>query len=281
MTDSKHTGKVAVITGAGGTLCSEMSRNLAAQGVKIALLGRSLDKLQRVEKQIKDKGGVAISVSADVTSEQQLLAAKAKVNKELGTCSILINGAGGNQFEAITNINEFDERELSGEDDIRGFFNLDMEKFQSVIEINTMGTVLPCHIFGREMAERKKGCIINIASMNSYRPLSRVAAYAIAKAGIANFTQWLGAYLAPAGIRVNGIAPGFFLNENSRKRLLNENGSFSERGQSIIRQTPMKRFGEAYELIGCMNWLIDENASGFLTGVTIPVDGGFLSCSGV
>ncbi len=281
MTVNKHTGKVAVVTGAGGTLCSEMSKNLAAQGVKVALIGRSLDKLQLVEEQIKSKGGIAISVSADVTSEQQLLDAKAIVNKELGTCSILINGAGGNQFEAITNINEFDELELLGENDIRGFFGINMDKFRSVIEINTMGSVLPCHIFGREMAEKKEGCIINVASMNSYRPLSRVAAYAMAKAGIANFTQWLGAYLAPAGIRVNGIAPGFFLNENSRKRLLDENGNFSERGQSVIRQTPMKRFGEAHELIGCMNWLIDEETSGFLTGVTIPIDGGFLSCSGV
>jgi len=278
---NKKKEKVAVVTGAGGTLCSEMARELAGQGIKVALIGRTLEKLQKVEAQIKEKGGIAISVIADVADEEAIKKAHEFINKELGPVSILINGAGGNQFPAITTVNEFNEKELSEDSDIKGFFNIEMTSFLSVIRINTMGAVIPCQVFGKDMAKQKSGCIINIASMTSYTPLSRVAAYAMAKAGIVNFTQWLGAYLAPANIRVNAIAPGFFLNENNSKRLLDEENTYTERGWSIIRQTPMKRFGQAHELIGCMNWLIDDSASGFLTGVTIPIDGGFLSNSGI
>ncbi|MFW5831087.1 MAG: SDR family NAD(P)-dependent oxidoreductase [Prolixibacteraceae bacterium] len=273
--------KVAVVTGAGGTLCSEMARELAGQGIKVALVGRTPEKLQKVETQIKEKGGIAISVSADVADQEAIKKAHGIINEKLGPVSVLINGAGGNQFPAITNVNEFNEKELSEDNDIKGFFNIEMSSFLNVIKINTMGTVIPCREFGKDMAKQKSGCIINIASMTSYTPLSRVAAYAIAKAGIVNFTQWLGAYLAPANIRVNAIAPGFFLNENNSKRLLDDENTYTERGWSIIRQTPMKRFGQAPELIGCMNWLIDDNASGFLTGVTIPIDGGFLSNAGI
>lgn len=218
----------------------------------------------------------------DVTNETAVENAAKLVGKHLGICSILINGAGGNQFEAITTTSVFNEEELQPAfEDSRGFFQLDMKSFSSVIEINTMGTVIPAQVFGRIMAQNGGGSIINIASMNSYRPLSRVAAYAIAKAGISNFTQWLAAYLAPANIRVNAIAPGFFLNENSRRRLLNEDGSKSIRGESIINHTPAKRFGEANELTGCMNWLINDETAGFVTGIVVPVDGGFLSTSGV
>ena len=273
--------KVAVVTGAGGTLCSEMARDLARQGYKVALLGRSLDKLIVVETQIKAAGGTAISVSADVSDENSVKAARDIIAKELGICSILINGAGGNQMDALTNITEFDDRELLDDGSVKGFFNLKMPVFQSVIDVNTMGTVIPCFIFGRDMAAQKQGVIINIASMNSYRPLSKVGAYGIAKAGIANFTQWLAAYLAPANIRVNAIAPGFFLNDRSRKIMFNEDGSKTARAESVLGHTPMKRFGEAPELIGCMNWLISDEAAGFATGIIVPVDGGFLASSGV
>ena len=156
-----------------------------------------------------------------------------------------------------------------------------MDVFQSVIDVNTMGTVIPCFVFGRDMAENKSGNILNIASMTSYRPLTKVGAYAIAKAGIVNFTQWLAAYLAPAGVRVNAIAPGFFLNDRSRKIMFHEDGSQTARAQSIMGHTPLKRFGEAPELIGAMNWLIDDAAAGFVTGITLPVDGGFLASAGV
>lgn len=273
--------KVAVITGAGGTLCSEMAKDLARQGAKVALLGRSLDKLQIVEKEIIQNGGIAISVSTDVTSLEQVESARIKILDAFGPPDILVNGAGGNQPDAITTINEFSNEELNHVEGVRGFFNLDMDKFRDVIEANTMGTVIPCFVFGKDMAEKESGNIINISSMNSFRPLSRVGAYGMAKAGIMNFTQWLAVYLAPAGIRVNAIAPGFFLNGRSRKLLIRPDGGYTERGESILRQTPMKNFGEAPELIGCLNWLINDAAAGYVTGVTIPVDGGFLADSGI
>ena len=184
-------------------------------------------------------------------------------------------------MEALTTITEFDERELLDDGSVKGFFNLSMNVFQSVIDINTMGTVIPSFVFGRDMAVQKRGVIINIASMNSYRPLTKVGAYGMAKAGIANFTQWLAGYLAPAGVRVNAIAPGFFLNDRSRKIMFHDDGSQTPRADSIMSHTPMKRFGEAPELIGCMNWLISDEAAGFVTGIVVPVDGGFLASSGV
>jgi len=275
----KH--KVAIVTGAGGTLCSVMAIDLARQGYKVALLGRSIDKLKAVEKEIKASGGTAISISTDVADEASVRAAKEIIEKELGFPSVLINGAGGNQNEALTNITEFDEKELLNDGSVKGFFNLSMDVFSSVINVNTMGTVIPSFVFGKSMAAQKHGVIINIASMNSYRPLTKVGAYGIAKAGIANFTQWLAGYLAPANIRVNAIAPGFFLNERSRKIMFNEDGSHTARAKNVLSHTPMKRFGEAPELIGCLNWLISDKAAGFVTGIIVPVDGGFLSSSGV
>ncbi|MCG8388578.1 MAG: SDR family oxidoreductase [Cytophagales bacterium] len=273
--------KVAVITGAGGTLCSEMARSLANSGAKIALVDRTLEKLKIVEEEIVEKGGQAISLDADVTDEQRIGQIRDEVVKQWGPPDILVNGAGGNQPNAVTTTNEFDERELTGEDGIRGFFNLKMEDFHRVVTVNTMGSVIPCFIFGKDMAKAGSGNIINIASMNSFRPLSRVGAYGMAKAGIANFTQWLAAYLAPAHVRVNAIAPGFFLNDRSRKLLLKEDGGFSSRGENIIHHTPMKKFGEASQLLGTLNWLLDDDASGFVTGIVVPVDGGFMACSGV
>ena len=273
--------KVAVITGAGGTLCSEMARSLAKSGANIALVDRTLEKVKVVEEEIVEKGGQAISLDADVTDEQRIGQIRDEVVKQWGPPSILVNGAGGNQPNAVTTTNEFDERELAGEGDIRGFFNLEMEDFHRVVTVNTMGSVIPCFIFGKDMAKAGAGNIVNIASMNSFRPLSRVGAYGMAKAGIANFTQWLAAYLAPAHVRVNAIAPGFFLNDRSRKLLLKEDGGFSSRGENIIHHTPMKKFGEAPQLLGTLNWLLDDDASGFVTGIVVPVDGGFMACSGV
>lgn len=282
MTQNNLPTKVAVVTGAGGTLCSEMARALAKQNIKVALLGRSLEKLTPVEVEIKAQGGFALSVPVDVTCQKQVEAAHARILQELGPCSILINGAGGNQMEAVTTVNEFQEQELENPDaDFRGFFNLKMDAFLSVLQTNTMGTVIPSYVFARDMVKNGGGSIINMASMNSYRPLTRVAAYGMAKAGVASFTQWLSAYLAPANIRVNAIAPGFFLNETSKKRLLNPDGELNDRGKNVIAHTPMRSFGEARQLVGCMNWLIDAEASGFVTGTVIPIDGGFMACSGV
>lgn len=274
--------KIAVVTGAGGTLCSAMALALAESGIAVALLGRDLGKLEVVREKIILNGGYAMSISTDVTSEKEVGVANDLILESMGSPTILINGAGGNQAAAVTDFTTYQDEELNeASEGNRGFLNLDMGAFQSVLQSNTMGTVIPCQIFGKEMAKNGGGTIINIASMNSFRPLSRVGAYGMAKAGIANFTQWLASYLAPANIRVNAIAPGFFVNDRSRKILFTEDGSYSDRGNSILRQTPLKRFGDAAELIGCMNWLISEENAGFVTGTVIPVDGGFLANSGI
>ncbi|MBD3375464.1 SDR family oxidoreductase [candidate division KSB1 bacterium] len=274
--------KVAVLTGAGGTLASEMARHLAGKGVHVALMDLRKENVTSVEQEIKSNDGQVMSFALDVTSLNEVNTARDEIVAKWGPVSILINAAGGNQMDALTNISEFDPDELAEDPgEVRGFFNLDMDRYEDVVKVNSMGTVIPCQVFARDMAKNGGGSIINFASMNSYRPLSRVAAYAMAKAGISTFTQWLANYLAPANIRVNAIAPGFFLNERSRKLLTTPEGGFTPRGESIMRQTPLKRFGEASDLIGTMNWLIDDQASGFVTGITIPVDGGFLSCSGV
>jgi NAD(P)-dependent dehydrogenase (short-subunit alcohol dehydrogenase family) len=274
MADTFFTNKVAVITGAGGLLCSQIAKDLASRGVKVALIGRTRESLEKVAKEIESGGGVALVAPADVTRGDDL---------ELGPCHMLVNGAGGNNAKAVTTLDQFDEKELSlGVDDAtRGFFNLDLAHYNSVVQINTIGTVLPSQIFGRDMASLRRGSVLNFASMNTYRPLTRNAAYAMAKAAIGNFTQWLACYLAPAGIRVNGVAPGFFANERSRKILMTEDGGLTPRGQNVFHHTPMKRFGESPDLLGCVRWLLNDDEAAFVTGVTIPVDGGFTAASGV
>jgi len=280
---SFFTDKVAVITGAGGTLCSAIAIDLAAHGAKVALLGRTLSSLEVVAETITSQGGVAIPVVCDVTDEAAVEQARSVVTDALGPAWFLLNGAGGNQPEAVTTATEFDPRELSPgrPADLRGFFNVDLGKFEDVVRINTLGTVIPSRIFGAEMAALGRGSILNFASMNSYRPLTRVAAYAMAKAGVVNFTQWLAVYLAPAGIRVNAVAPGFFVNERSRKILCTPDGGLTARGENVMHHTPLRRFGEAHELCGGVRWLLDDGAAAFVTGQTISIDGGFLSASGV
>ncbi|MBR9777076.1 MAG: SDR family NAD(P)-dependent oxidoreductase [Cytophagales bacterium] len=282
MTTNTVGARVAVVTGAGGTLCSALALELAIQGIKVALIGRTKSKLEIVRDEIEAQGGTAMVISADVVDREAIKKARQEINSKWGACSILINGAGGNQMSAVTTQTVFEPEELGKTTpDKRGFFNIDLDVFQDVVLDNTMGTVIPCQVFGEDMAKNQKGVIINFASMNTFRPLSRVAAYGMAKAGIGNFTQWLASYLAPANIRVNAIAPGFFINDRSKKILLDAGGQPTDRGESILRQTPLKRFGQARELIGCMNWLIDEEASGFVTGTILPIDGGFMADSGI
>lgn len=275
--------KVAVVTGAGGTLCSAVAIELARRGAKVALLGRTVEKLETVAATIRGAGGTALALGADVTEAAAMDTARAAITRQLGPCDLLINGAGGNQAEAVTTTTEFSPDELAAQkpDDLRGFFNLMPERFLDVIRVNTMGTVLPCQIFGRDMAQRRRGAIVNFASMNSYQPLSRVPAYGIAKAGVMNFTQWLAAYLAPAGVRVNAVAPGFFVNDRSKKILMTPEGGLTARGQNVMNHTPQKRFGEARDLLGAVCWLLDDEQARFVTGITIPVDGGFLATTGV
>lgn len=283
MNPSCFHGKTAVITGAGGTLCSAIAKDLAREGAKVALLGRTAASLEIVAAEIRAGGGVALPIVCDVVDPAAVERGREQVTRELGPCQFLLNGAGGNHADATTTLTEFSAAELAPDKPAatRGFFDLDLKRFDDVVRVNTLGTVIPCQVFGREMAGLGRGAVLNFASMNSYRPLTRVAAYAMAKAGIVSFTEWLAVYLAPAGIRVNAVAPGFFVNERSRKILMTPDGALSVRGKNVMGHTPLRRFGEARELLGAVRWLLDDAQAGFVTGVTLPVDGGFLASAGV
>ena len=275
-------GKIAVITGAGGTLCSEISFKLAEAGARVYLVGRTEEKLIKVKNRIESVGGDATVFPCDVTSRESIKALAEAVEKA-GGCDFLINGAGGNDIKAMPTITKFDPRELSGELDEgqKGLFNVDMDAFEKVLNINTMGTVYPTLEFAKQMIKKGGGSVINFASMNTYCPLTRCFAYAMSKAAIANLTQSLAAYFAPANIRVNAIAPGFMVNERSKNYLGTVEEGLTKRGEQVISHTPMGRFGVAGDLIGCVNWLLDDEAAGFVTGITVPVDGGFLTLGGV
>ena len=281
-------GKVAVVTGAGGTLCSAIAKDLAMQGAKVVLVGRTREKLEKVAAEIAGPG-VRIE-PADVTDEKAIQEIADRVAAEWGPCRFLINGAGGNNVKAMPTRLRFCEKDLcssalsAAKSDLppdRGFFDIDMAAFKSVLEINTLGTVIPSRIFGLQMARAGGGAILNFASMNTYRPLTRVAPYAMSKAAIANWTMFFAQYMAPAKVRVNAVAPGFMVNERSKQYLMTPDGGLSPRGEQVMHHTPMGRFGEAQDLLGCVNWLLDDSVSSFVTGVTVPVDGGFLSSAGV
>jgi NAD(P)-dependent dehydrogenase (short-subunit alcohol dehydrogenase family) len=264
------TGKTAVITGGTGVLGSMMARGLAQAGAHTVILGRNKDNGNAIAGQITDEGGDALFVQADVLDPGQLLAAKETVLKKFGAIDILVNAAGGNLAGAVITPQQ-------------NFFDLKIDEFKKVVDLNLTGTVIPTQVFCDVMAQRRSGVIINIASMASFRPITRVVGYAAAKAGVMNFTEWLAIEMAKKfgeGVRVNGIAPGFFITEQNRNLLTNPDGSFTERGQDAIRNTPFGRFGEPDELIGTLLWLCSD-ASKFVTGVTIPVDGGFNVFCGV
>ena len=275
--------RVAVITGAGGTLCSEIAIHLAEKGMKVVLVGRTASKLEKTAEKIRNVNGISRIEAGDVNDAAQMKAIGDRVSAEWGPCRILVNGAGGNHIDALTTNTAFDPREITDEkpEEMRGFFDLDMELFKWVLNTNTVGTVIPCRVFGRQMASAGGGAILNFGSMNTFRPLSRIPAYAMSKAAIANFTMWLAAYFAPAKIRVNAVAPGFFVNERSIKYLRTPDGGLSPRGENVMHHTPMGRFGEAKELLGCVDFLLDDDKASFVTGITVPVDGGFLSSTGV
>lgn len=275
--------KVAVVTGAGGTLCSEIARELAKEGAKVFLVGRTEDKLVKVADEIIANGGWAKTYPADVTNVEQIKKLAEFVEQTAGPCNYLINGAGGNNIKAMPTITEFDKRELTGElpEGQKGLYNIDLDAFQGVLNINTMGTVIPTMEFAKQMVKVGGGSVINFASMNSYCPLTRCFAYAMSKAAITNLTQSFAAYYAPANIRINAIAPGFMVNERSKNYLGTVEDGLTARGQKVIGHTPMGRFGEAKDLVGCAKWLLNDEQSSFVTGVTIPVDGGFLTLGGV
>ena len=275
----KFKNKIAVVTGAGGTLCSEIAIRLAEEGATVYLVGRTAEKLQKVADQI---GAAAIVRSCDVTDKTAIDALAAEV-ETAGGCDFLVNGAGGNNQKAMPSITAFDPRELTGSlpEGQKGLYDIDMDAFESVLKINTMGTVIPTLAFGKQMLRKGRGSIVNFASMNSYCPLTRCFAYAMGKAAVTNLTQSFAAYFAPGGVRVNAVAPGFMVNERSKNYLGTVEEGLTPRGQQVISHTPMGRFGQAADLVGCVKWLLDEEASGFVTGATIPVDGGFLTLGGV
>ena len=275
--------KVAVVTGAGGTLCGPIAVDLAQKGAKVVLIGRTAAKLEATAAEIAKVGGTCRIETASVTDEPAIQAIADKVAAEWGPCRFLVNGAGGNQPPAVADRLQFDPAELTGPmaDGKKGWWDVDLKVFESVLMTNTMGTVIPSRVFARQMAAAGGGAIINFGSMNTYRPLTRVAAYAMSKAAIANWTQFLAQYLAPAKIRVNAIAPGFFVNDRSRKILSPPEGGLTARGEQVMAHTPVRRFGEAKELLGCAECLLDDETSGFVTGITVPVDGGFLASAGV
>jgi Dehydrogenases with different specificities (related to short-chain alcohol dehydrogenases) len=263
-------GKTAVITGGTGVLGGVMAIGLAKAGARVVLLGRKKENGDAVLKKIRDVGKDAMFVQADVLDAGQLADAKAKILKENTTIDILVNAAGGNMAGA-TILPE------------QNFFDLQIDEFQKVVDLNLLGTVLPTKIFGEVMAKQKKGVIINIASMSSFRPITRVVGYSAAKAAVDNLTGWLAIEMAKKfgeGIRVNAIAPGFFITEQNRRLLTNEDGTYTARGQAAINSTPFARFGEPEELIGTLIWLCSD-ASKFVTGVDVPVDGGFNVFCGV
>ena len=273
------TGKVAVVTGGAGVLCREFAKALALCGAKVAILNRTLSKAEEVVKEIEAMGGTAAAVAVDVTDGESVKAAHEQVLSVFGPCDILINGAGGNNPRATTDQEYFDPAGLS--DETKTFFDLDEEGMSFVFNLNFIGTLLPTQAFAQDMIGRSGCTIVNVSSMNAYTPLTKIPAYSGAKAAISNFTQWLAVHFSHAGIRVNAIAPGFFSTEQNKKLLWNADGTPTARTGKILAATPMGRFGEPAELLGALMFLVDEKAASFVTGIVIPVDGGFSAYSGV
>ena len=273
------TGKVAVVTGAGGVLCSGFAKTLARAGAKVALLDLNDEAAQAFADEITAEGGVAKAYKCNVLDKDICNDVADAVEKDLGKCDILINGAGGNSPRATTDKEYYFAGDI--DEDCKNFFNLDADGVGFVFNLNFLGTLIPTQAFARQMLGREGCNIINISSMNAFTPLTKIPAYSGAKAAISNFTQWLAVHFSMEGIRVNAIAPGFFSTKQNAALLWNPDGSPTPRTNKILAATPMGRFGEAEELDGALLFLINNDAAGFITGVVLPVDGGFSSYSGV
>jgi NAD(P)-dependent dehydrogenase (short-subunit alcohol dehydrogenase family) len=272
--------KVAVITGGGGVICSVMAKSLAGQGVKCAILDLNKEAAVSVAEAIEKEFGISsIGLSADVLDKSSLIEAKKIINDKFGPVDILINGAGGNSPAGTTKVEKMSGTDDENQNDT--FFGLVIEGFDKVFDINFKGTIIPTMVFATDMVRKKSGTIINISSMNSYRPLTKIAAYSAAKAAINNFTQWLAVHFSKTGVRVNAIAPGFLLTNQNRFLLIDANtGGPTARGMKVISGTPMERYCKPEELTGTLLYLVSD-LSAFVTGVVIPVDGGFSAYSGV
>lgn len=273
------TGKTAVITGAGGVLCGMFAKTLAEAGAKVAVLDLNEEAAEKVAEEIRQAGGTAKAYKANVLEKENLEEVHARVLADLGPCDILVNGAGGNNPRATTTKEYFELGDI--ESDTISFFDLDQKGVEFVFNLNFIGTLLPSQVFAKDMIGREGCNILNVSSMNAFTPLTKIPAYSGAKAAISNFTQWLAVHFSKVGIRVNAIAPGFFVTKQNEKLLFNEDGTPTARTAKILAATPMGRFGEAEELNGALLFLLNNQAAGFITGVVIPVDGGFASYSGV
>ena len=273
------TGKVAVVTGAGGVLCSSFAKTLAAAGAKVALLDINEEAAQGFADEIVAEGGVAKAYKCNALDKDSCNAVAEAVMADLGPCDILLNGAGGNNPRATTDKEYYFSGDI--DEDCKNFFNLDADGVSFVFNLNFLGTLIPTQAFAKQMLGREGCNIINISSMNAFTPLTKIPAYSGAKAAISNFTQWLAVHFSKEGIRVNAIAPGFFSTKQNAALLWNPDGSPTPRTDKILAATPMGRFGDAHELDGALLFLINNDAAGFITGVVLPVDGGFSSYSGV
>ena len=273
------TGKVAVVTGAGGVLCSAFSKTLARAGAKVALLDLNDVAAEEVAAEIRAEGGVAKAYKCDVLNKDICYEVADLIEKEIGKCDILINGAGGNNAKATTDKEYFELGDIDA--DTKSFFDLDSAGVGFVFNLNFLGTLIPTQAFARQMVGREGCNIINISSMNAYTPLTKIPAYSGAKAAISNFTQWLAVHFSRVGIRVNAIAPGFFSTKQNAALLWNPDGSPTARTGKILAATPMGRFGKSEELDGSLLFLLNNDAASFITGVVIHVDGGFSAYSGV
>ena len=273
-------GKNAVVTGGGGVLCSAFSKALAECGAAVAILDLNEEKAKEVAAEINASGGKAIGIGANVLSKESLKEAKKKANDFFGEADILLNGAGGNSPGGTTT-KEYYKPGDEEKEDLVTFFNLDPDKIGFVFNLNFLGTLLPTQVFAPDMIGKKESSVINISSMNAFCPLTKIPAYSGAKAAVSNFTKWLAVHFSKVGLRVNAIAPGFFLTGQNKALLLNEDGSLTERSKKIINATPMGRFGTPDELLGTLLYLLSYDASSFVNGVVIPVDGGFSAYSGV
>ncbi|MFO7849620.1 MAG: SDR family oxidoreductase [Spirochaetia bacterium] len=275
-------GKTAVVTGGGGVLCSAFAEALAECGARVAVLDLREEAAEKVAHRIISAGGTAMGVSANVLEPESLAEAEKKIREAYGPADILINGAGGNHPKGTTSKEYLYPEDIKKKNsDIVTFFELDPEGVQFVFNLNFLGTLLASQSFSKGMVEKGKGTILNVSSMNAFTPLTKIPAYSGAKASVSNFTQWLAVHFSKVGIRVNAIAPGFFLTNQNRDLLKNKDGSWTERAEKILYATPMERFGEPEELLGTLLYLIDEGAAGFVNGTVIPVDGGFSAYSGV
>ena len=275
-------GRVAVVTGGGGVLCGDFAKTLAKQGVKVAVLDLNEAAAQKVADEIVKDGGVAIAVGCNVLEKESMEKAREIINEKLGTCDILLNGAGGNNPKGTTTKETLEKIDLiEKNDDIKTFFDLDANGISFVFNLNFLGTLIPTQVFARDMAEKENTCIVMVTSMNAYRPLTKIPAYSAAKAAVKNFTEFMAVHFADVGIRVNAIAPGFFSTNQNKTLLWNEDGTPTDRTKKILNATPMKRFGESEELTGALLFLCDEAYSSFITGTSICVDGGFSAYSGV